>query len=702
MALSDLRFLDPDLWRKYKEGLPASITEGPTDAFGAIMAEKDSAGRRAFLGAMDTMDALQGKPAGSREGVTSPESRGDTALRVLGDAAAITGGGVPPTMSERGTYADPGLYEQIITPGADLMSIARRGGLASGEAEAMRDETELDEREMGRGSQQGGRLFGGEPLESIVEEPGLYEKIMGYPADIMALRSGRLYTPGAEADRDVLRLREQRLAMNQRKADFDMITGYFTMHHKIVDEARKLPPEQQEEKLLAAANYMDARGMDSVLMRQEAAFPGTVADDAGHLFDLFPEFEALHGVFGMDAVEEVAKKPEMVAEMTRRMDTQALGPMTQIWNEAWEPWLLENEPEMMERINKDNLTSIDEVGEMLMHIPESMLPRDKLEYVKAFAVRNSDTLEWIDTKAVTEKADIKRAELGAEQPFKESFEKFKAGLEKKGADKTGINLLIPGLEGPGTSPIRLSFDGGRTFMDKGVLRSVDEFPGTRKVGMSVQASGVEGLEKKLDVKRAAEASERASEIAAQVAQGEELMRKVNRAGWRAVGPIGAISMKVGGFIGGFNPPAGEDLTKWMSGISQEEIASLNVAAKSFAVQTIEVATGEEGARKTEYEQRLGDQVSKVKDPYTSFAQVRGAIGGVMGVWLTNLDKANIDAGTVLEHDLETVGGRLALMSELDDMGLSAMQVSDTVHLMQAQRKWLVKSGATLNYGEPGG
>ena len=73
------------------------------------------------------------------------------------------------------------------------------------------------------------------------------------------------------------------------------------------------------------------------------------------------------------------------------------------------------------------------------------------------------------------------------------------------------------------------------------------------------------------------------------------------------------------------------------------------------------------------------------------------------MWLTNLDKANIEAGTPLEHNLETIGGRRAMFKQLMGAGLSDLQVADTVHLIQAQRRWLEKSaGAVLNYAEPGG
>ena len=68
MALSDLRLFDPELWKKYKEGLPASITDGETDALSAILAEKDSKGDRIFQKGIDTLASLAGEPAPSLGG----------------------------------------------------------------------------------------------------------------------------------------------------------------------------------------------------------------------------------------------------------------------------------------------------------------------------------------------------------------------------------------------------------------------------------------------------------------------------------------------------------------------------------------------------------------------------------------------------------------------------------------------------------
>jgi hypothetical protein len=125
-------------WEKYKQGLPASITEGPQSLEELLRAQEgvpSERGGSAFLGAMDVMASAAGEPRPSREGMPREGGAWDTGLRVLGGTSAMLQG--KPLPGSLG-LDEPGKYEKVMSPIADVASMVLKGNLASRQAKLKR------------------------------------------------------------------------------------------------------------------------------------------------------------------------------------------------------------------------------------------------------------------------------------------------------------------------------------------------------------------------------------------------------------------------------------------------------------------------------------------------------------------------------------------------------------------------------------
>jgi hypothetical protein len=295
-----------------------------------------------------------------------------------------------------------------------------------------------------------------------------------------------------------------------------------------------------------------------------------------------------------------------------------------------------------------------------------------------------------------------QAQEAAEEPFRVA-----ADVRKRDAEKPakGRNVYIPGLEsGIAVSP-RITYD-DRTFLDRGVKKNIADYPGAQFSSASITGKSPEDVAgiytSKLEAKERVEARKHAGDIGAQIASTTQLLQDVTEAGWRAVGPLGWSAEKIGGLLGGINPPAGKSITKWISGVSPEALGKLRIASRAFSAQLIEPVTGEAGARKSDFEMRLTNAVSRINDPASSYEQIIGALGGALGMRLVNYEKALIESGTPLKYDLDTDVGVTQQIVELAIMGLTDEQANDTLQVIKLQRDWMRRSGYDITIGEPGG
>jgi hypothetical protein len=292
---------------------------------------------------MDVMDAISGQPAESRGGL-EPRGIFEHGVRGVGDVAAVVRGGVPPTIAERDLDVEPSIYEHILTPFADVMSIARRGKIASREA---------------------------------------------------------------RFDRADVALRQQRLGLEERKNEVSIAKGWLEMVDKLSDNARELPPDRQASTLSSYADEVDKQfpGGGEIL-RQESKNAAAIPDSVEEWFELMPAAQVALETGGLPALQKLASDPGHILELQEALDTKRLGVLEE-WAPIAEGWLRENDPEVMERIDKDGLREIGEWAEVNNSLPEDLRAPPQ---VLAMIERNADKLSFVNDEKMVEHAKKKREE----------------------------------------------------------------------------------------------------------------------------------------------------------------------------------------------------------------------------------------------------------------------------------------------------
>ena len=252
----------------------------------------------------------------------------------------------------------------------------------------------------------------------------------------------------------------------------------------------------------------------------------------------------------------------------------------------------------------------------------------------------------------------------------------------------GVNMLIQ----PGNRR-RISFTNGRTFMEDGVEKNVDDFPGSRilsttEVGTPEEIGGFGPGEKERE-----EAGAEARAATGQIATAINLMEQVNRVGPRGVGISGRIAEVGGGLLGNLSPAAGQSFTQFVAGVPAEQLSQLRFTGEAFVASMVPEVSGEESGRIPEVERKITSAAVKIRDPLASFAQIKGAIGAATVFALAEADKDKVIAGIPTQLDLDTLDGRKGQANEFLDLGLSVELAADALRLFVQQRRLLQQSGA---------
>ena len=191
------------------------------------------------------------------------------------------------------------------------------------------------------------------------------------------------------------------------------------------------------------------------------------------------------------------------------------------------------------------------------------------------------------------------------------------------------------------------------------------------------------------------AGERARESASKVAVATNLMNQVMRAGPGAFGISGRIAEIGGGLLEQLSPPAGQDFTEFVAGISPQEMGALRLSAQSFVASQVPEVVGEDSGRISDIELRLTERATKIRDVTASFSQIRGAVTAALMFNMADQDKDRIIAGIPPKNDLSTPEGRRAQGIEFKKKGFSVLQAADAVELFKMQRDNLAESGAGI-------
>jgi hypothetical protein len=491
----------------------------------------------------------------------------------------------------------------------------------------------------------------------------------------------RLGLEGARNDRDA-----QRLVIEQRKADLEeTAAGY----------SETLAKMQITEEESQRADVLDELASDEGTKYNESP---TLEGQETAIDNLWSR-----GLARKFTNEQIAAAERLIRANERNTEVDLLGKFSAQANRAI-AYHAAHFPDDHQRLLKDGLT-VPEMGEINDKLPPFILNRGEKLPVQ-FNPR-----EWGYLVRALEKgvpfAGIDNSAFAKERAL--------ANLPKRGgADVPDAgNMLVQ--SGPFAGKLVRSTDGGETVaLPDGTIvssRSVNAVD-AGKVSISGTPEEIrEGFAPGTDEQT--EAGEAARAAGPRVADASFLLGQVNEAGRRAFGVPGWLADKAGGILGNLHPELGEDATAAIAGVSDEELAQLRLAGDAFVSSMIPEVTGEgrragEPSRVTEIELKLTRIATKIKDPFASYGQIKGAIGAAMMFALADQDQKRIVSGLPAKFDLSKTGalpseanpdgsGRIGQALALRKLHMSKTQAADTMQLMQEYRNQLLGSGTPITF-----
>lgn len=190
----------------------------------------------------------------------------------------------------------------------------------------------------------------------------------------------------------------------------------------------------------------------------------------------------------------------------------------------------------------------------------------------------------------------------------------------------------------------------------------------------------------------------AIESAGTIAEGANLIRKIRSYEDDAFGPTFAAAQWVTPLLS----LVSNELANWASGkltgLSEQEMAALAVEANALNAQSIEIITGEEGARKSDAELAITKKATRITAPYTDRNLVLGAVEAIVAKHYINWDRKRVTLGQPLKYDLGTRDGLRGQANEFLNLGFSVETAGQMLRVMKDQRDYLNETGANLNYG----
>lgn len=505
-------------------------------------------------------------------------------------------------------------------------------------------------------------------------------------ADFAALDKGRI-PPSLTRD-----TRRQQAKLNKQKAEFELMDSWFKMNQSVVKDARGKPPEKQAEILNDAADLMDEKLFDGAgaILRHEVIEPGSIPDSTQHAIDVHPGLGLIYETGGFPAVQEAISDQKNLDAITAGIDAQALGPLTQWWNEdAW-PFLLEHEPAFAKRIEEDGIREIGEVGEALELIPENARP-PKAEFM-AWLGRNADKVSFVDSEAIAEERQKSKAqEAGKRAATQEAGRQFVTTTDEHGRTiQTNIDTgeVSEAVKAPPTRTVRsqglvevTSPDGERLTLFRMSDASFQDGLGNQVNVNPRSKFNTVGTMKKAD-KESIDVS--VGELSGSLASLVDLRANLKPGVTGARRILGKI---IGGPAGlAFGEETGRTTTKAVSGVftegggaTPEEVIEFQQNAQDLSVEMISIFSGEKkGARLSDQDRQRGEKNANLITATADLAQLDAATKNLMGLLLKSDVSNRLAKGLPLTWDLETDAG----INEFMDFAQNVLQVD-----LRTAKRW---------------
>lgn len=167
--------------------------------------------------------------------------------------------------------------------------------------------------------------------------------------------------------------------------------------------------------------------------------------------------------------------------------------------------------------------------------------------------------------------------------------------------------------------------------------------------------------------REAAASE-VSAIAGRLVDLSSLKKEMQRVGEGSVGYKGFITTYVAGPVAQFNEALGDRIANVVSGASKEEVAEIEIQAKSMVSQLISQLAAERTGRVTQFELQRTERVSRLSSPSASFTQVLASLNELISLSVLTQHRRAFDAGLPYDNvrspkDREKIAIRLERLGQ---------------------------------------